>query len=284
MFKRLIRLIIVLNFIMLVVFSYRVKYLITSVAFFSETIDFYELLWQNRIRSLTDEIKKLADKTYQNDNDLFSAIQNNLDELENLKEDYKTLDEKIGLAQKIDLENAEQIKQANIVIHNVTGGTMGSGTHIKLNGKHYILSCAHLVDSLDDYCWGQLDDGSYHPLKIIKISRHNDLSLFEIFMVDNLPYLEISEEYPKIGSKIEVIGNPADETDMITDGIISKKVRGGYVFTNIIYFGNSGGAILYKGKIVGVATRIKIYVSDWVLVNYGYGSDLQTIRKFLGLK
>ena len=179
------------------------------------------------------------------------------------------------------MKNVEKYKKANLLIYNATANFSGSGTHIKIKNKDYILTASHLIENPDDFIWGILDNGDWHPLELTKINKEKDLILFRVFGLECHPYLEISDESPKEGSKIIVIGNPDDMKDVITDGIISKVGRKGYLFTNIIYFGNSGGAILYKGKIIGVVSEFRCYFQIPIFVNYGFGCKLEMIKDFL---
>jgi len=182
----------------------------------------------------------------------------------------------------IDLDNVENIKKANVLIVNTTAQVEGSGSHIKIKGENYILTCAHLIKEDKDFIWAILDTGTWHPLELIKIDKEKDLALFKVFMVEDLPYLEISDKSPKEGSEVILIGNPADLEDVITNGILAKIEENNYLFTNLNYYGNSGGALLYKGKIVGVISASLSYIRPFLTVHYGCSSKLEQIREFLG--
>ena len=53
---------------------------------------------------------------------------------------------------KIDLDNVENIKEANFSICNFTAAINGSGTHIKIGENYYVLTGAHLLRDLHDVC------------------------------------------------------------------------------------------------------------------------------------
>ena len=93
--------------------------------------------------------------------------------------------------------------------------------------------------------------------------------------------MEISTVEPKPGSDLVIIGNPARMKNVVTTGNLCKKVRGLYMFTNIIFFGNSGGGVLYKGKLVGVVSTLLSPTHRGVQVHYGFASSLTNIQKFL---
>jgi len=239
---------------------------------------------QEIIVDLVDNLTKLGKTSSENDKKHYVLIEKILEDTNILKNNYSVLAGKLNLMEQIDVDNVEDIKRANIFIVNASQSIHGSGSHIKINNKHYILTCAHLVKEMEDFIWAKLDNNTYQPLGLVKINKEVDLALFEISMFEDLPFLEISQEYPKEGSKILVIGNPANEEDFITNGIITDIKDEGYVFTNLIYFGNSGGAILYKGKLVGVVNEIRTYWNFPLVINYGHGVNLKTVKDFLGLK
>lgn len=178
------------------------------------------------------------------------------------------------------LIDIEAIKQANVKILNTTAIRNGSGTHIIINDKHYILTASHLVNMETDFIWAEINK-ELHPLGLIKIDYEKDLALFEIFMVDSLPALEIADKSPVETDEIMVIGNPNMQEDFITMGSIIKITADRYIFSNLIFYGNSGGAILYKGKLIGVASQVMNFYNLSVFVNYGVGIKLERIKEFL---
>jgi len=181
----------------------------------------------------------------------------------------------------IDLKDVDNIKKANLLIVNITRNYGGSGSHIKINNKSYVLTCAHLVKNEDDKIMAKDDNGVKYPLELIKIDKVKDLALFQIWNTEHIPYLEISKRYPKEGSKVIVIGNPSRMTDVITDGIIAKIDEYTHLTTNKIYRGNSGGAVLYRGKILGIASQFLYYYSPPIIVSYCRAINLNTIEEFL---
>ena len=203
-----------------------------------------------------------------------------------LEKAIETLQKLIDEKKSIDLTKVNQIKEANLLIINATAGFMGSGTHIKLNNKSYILTCAHLLIDKEDKIVAQDDNGYYHFTEVVKVNEDMDLMLLETTTIDKLAYLEISDIFPAQGSEVLVIGNPSGLLNMITDGIISQIEKTYYIITNKIYFGNSGGALIYRGKVVGVISQIATFshftLSGVVAQNYGIVVKLEHIKTFLG--
>jgi len=245
-------------------------------------VEIYEQYRQEELNKLEETINKIINLVIRNDENQLELVEDINKNIKEIQKIQSQIENELKTKKQINLDNVEDIKKANIIVYNTTMRFGGSGSHIVIKGKHYILTCAHLVKKEEDFIWGVLDNGTWHPLGLIKINKREDLALFEIFMVEDLPYLEISNETPEVGSEVIIIGNPNDLKDIITDGIIAKVKNKGYILTNKIYFGSSGGAVLYKGKIVGIVTKIKVYTKfSEIFVNYAYSINLETIKKFL---
>lgn len=190
-----------------------------------------------------------------------------------------------------------RIIRANLVIKNISAGTKGSGTHIKVAEKSYILSCAHMVHEEDDlFCAVDTETGDFYKIYLTKIDKDNDLALFSFEVKEDLPYLEIAEYYPALGDKVFAVGNPGYLSDIITEGIIASHnyLWNQYLTTNKVFHGNSGGALIYNNQLVGVVIAYKkLYqfnyssdypnydVQDESFVLYTVVVDLETIKDFL---
>jgi len=201
----------------------------------------------------------------------------------------KLLEKSIESKKDIDLDNVKGIKEANVLIKNLTKGCLGSGTHIKINDESYVLTCAHLVegDLKDNLLVIVSDRGTWSKAEIVKYNKTKDLMLLKVPQLKNNYYLKISDKAPKVGSEVIVIGNPAGIIDMITNGIITQvNSKGYYLITNKIWFGNSGCSLLYKGELVGVISQILAFSSvnpfgRVVAQNYGKVVGLGEIKTFL---
>ena len=208
-------------------------------------------------------------------------LEDSLDTLKNLlKQTQETLSNDY---QAVDVPNVEKLTGANFLIINRSAGCLGAGTHVKIKNKHYVLSCAHLLSGPQDRLVVRDNDNQEYPIELIKVDTLNDLALFRVYVSElmNQPYVEISEVYPKVGSKIVVVGNPGGNIDIVTTGNISKIHDSDYLLTNLIYCGNSGGGMFYKGKLVGVVTQIRVFNKSYIYVNFGYGPNLKIVRRFL---
>ncbi len=180
----------------------------------------------------------------------------------------------------IDLVDVENIKIANFLIINATLGRRGSGTHIKLGNNYYVLTASHLIKEKSNIMVAIDNNDTRYCLKLVKIDREVDLALFEILGSAHLPTLELSTIEPKVGSLLTVIGNPTGLVDVVTNGVASNINKDGYIITNKIFYGSSGGAVLYRGKIVGVIKKILVKFGI-PTVSYGVSSKLNELNEFL---
>lgn len=149
--------------------------------------------------------------------------------------------------------------KSNLLLVNLTIKVMGSGTVINIKGQKYILTAGHLLENKDDDLVIVTKKGKYIPLEVVKFSKKVDLLLLKTKKVELLfPAVEISNKYPPVGSTVYVVGNPADLTDMVTKGILSNNTEDLHFYFCSVpsFFGNSGGAVYYKNKLVGVSSFI----------------------------
>ena len=205
-----------------------------------------------------------------------------------MKKYQKELEEKVNSKKSIDLADVKKIKEANVLIRNITAGCLGSGTHIKIDGEDYVLTVAHLIDETveDNLIYIVSDFGTTVKAEVVSFNVDKDIALLKVSQLKNRAYLEISDISPEAGSEVIVVGNPSGIVDMITDGIVTKiDDVGYYIITNKVYFGNSGGALLYKGKIVGVLSQLVPFSAlnpfGVITQNYGRAVSLKEIKNFL---
>lgn len=148
----------------------------------------------------------------------------------------------------------------------------GSGFIIKKDGKYYVITNAHVIESASE------EDGSIYvftvnrtkyEVKLVGGDSFYDVAVLEF--VDN-PGSEIStirfrDTDVRLGEKVFAIGNPLGEYPYsVTDGIISAKnrVRGGMTgkfgflqTTATLIWGNSGGPLVdANGEVAGINSQI----------------------------
>jgi S1-C subfamily serine protease len=186
--------------------------------------------------------------------------------------------------QTIDLENLSNLRKANLLITNWTQNWEGSGTHIKIEDKSYILTVAHLIKEKSDEIVAR-DNLNTYPLRVIDFDTKKDIALLEFLVEPDLPHLEIALSNPLEGSKVHIIANFMYGTDVVLEGAVMQFKDSKIWVTSSIAPGMSGGGIIYKGKLVGVVTgdwsftRMTKYTFDYQ--SYGIGVDLKNIKDFL---
>jgi len=182
--------------------------------------------------------------------------------------------------------------KSNLLLANLTIKAIGSGTIIKIRNEKYILTAGHLLENKDDDLVVVIEKGKYIPLEVVKIDKEVDLLLLKTKKVELLaPAVEVSDKYPPVGSTVYVVGNPAGLTDMVTKGVLSNNTKDRHFYFCSVpsFFGNSGGAVYYKNKLVGVTSfvlplsRISVHLSKISVVQEQFMGivNLQTIKDFL---
>ncbi len=193
----------------------------------------------------------------------------------------------------------DKVRRANYLIINNSKGYSGSGTLIKYKDRYYILTCAHLLKDTSDLMIAKnTATNTTHLLSLIKVDFKKDLAVYDIIVSESSKKfaLPLSDKTPPVGSSIYVIGNPSSYTDILTKGVISKYQGDTGMATATVFFGNSGGAILYSSKVVGVTSRILIMLQKeevhsedpidsitpyYVDAHFAIFVSLDTIKKFL---
>lgn len=149
--------------------------------------------------------------------------------------------------------------RANFYLYNKTRHVIGSGSHIKLGKQSYILTCAHLQKEKDeslvaiDNYKGSI--GPTYPLKLCKQDVVNDLALYKIQNLKDVPYLKVSKKesmYPQAGSTVYLLGNPGGFRDVISKATVLQQDEYSYLLHGFDHTGGSGGALLFRDRIIGV--------------------------------
>lgn len=214
--------------------------------------------------------------------DMLGLLQGQKEEIDKIEKKVNEFEKKYQTYDNLVNQN---VILSNVLIKNYTQNCIGAGTIVKYKDRIFVLSCAHLIEDNSDLITMQYTKDTEIVLNPVKIDKGKDLSVMEIMIAikglvntSKISYLEISNEYPPIGSTVVLVGNPATIEDTITVGNIANEVGCYYIITNTCYYGNSGGALLYKNKVIGVASRL------WVLsdgVTYGAVIKLELIKMFL---
>jgi serine protease Do len=93
--------------------------------------------------------------------------------------------------------------------------------------------------------------------EIIEFDKEKDFIIFRLGNQNNIPFLNIAEQTPKIGESVFAVGNPKGLSQTLSTGIISGFRSGNNLLqtTTAITHGSSGGPLFNeKGQVIGVTT------------------------------
>ena len=140
--------------------------------------------------------------------------------------------------------------------------TEGTGSGIVLNEDGYIVTNAHVLKA-DGFHKVETNDGDFYDAKIIGRDAKTDIAVIKVNAKDLTPATLGDSDEAMVGEQVIAIGNPANLSNTVTDGIVSavnRKIRSdstGFemncIQTNAdISPGNSGGALVNMyGQVIG---------------------------------
>ncbi|MBQ6180797.1 MAG: trypsin-like peptidase domain-containing protein [Ruminococcus sp.] len=143
---------------------------------------------------------------------------------------------------------------------------LGTGSGIVLSKDGYIVTNAHVLRE-DGYHTVNTLDGNVYPAKIIGRDIKTDIAVIKVDGVELQPATLGDSDETIVGEQVIAIGNPANLSSTVTDGIVSavnRKIRSGdgtgfemdCIQTNAdISPGNSGGALVNMyGQVIGITS------------------------------
>lgn len=143
--------------------------------------------------------------------------------------------------------------------------TVGTGSGIVLNEEGYIVTNAHVLQA-DGYHKVETVDGDFFDAKIVGRDAKTDIAVVKVNAKDLTPATLGDSDEAMVGEQVIAIGNPANLSNTVTDGIVSavnRKIRSdstGFemncIQTNAdISPGNSGGALVNMyGQVIGITS------------------------------
>lgn len=202
----------------------------------------YLLGYLRFVESLTvknaEDILKKQEQQGRIINNLLNIVKHQQEQLSEIKEDYFDF----------------TLINSNAYIVNKTKGSLGSGVFIKWNDKVYILTARHLIEEETDDLELWLSKDKKYKLNIVKVSQNYDLMLLKCDKYTPTRIAELSNDEPYVGSRIYMVGNPGGLNTIVTTGIVSKRKDNIYLCSIHSFFGNSGGAVYYKNKVIGITS------------------------------
>ncbi|MEH0155226.1 trypsin-like peptidase domain-containing protein [Limibacter armeniacum] len=169
-----------------------------------------------------------------------------------VKKKSQRLTTSVSIPDGIPVSNeAEDWIQSAVTVNTNTGH--GSGFAISEDG--YIITNFHVVADVDTL-EVILSNNEKYEAKLINFNSERDLALLKID--HTIKPLPLSKESVKLGASVIAIGTPADIAlgQTLSKGMISGKRKideKQYLQSDVsISPGNSGGPLLYEGKVIGI--------------------------------
>ena len=142
---------------------------------------------------------------------------------------------------------------------------VGTGSGVVITDDGYIVTNAHVLQTNGYHVVETIDEETYSA-KIIGRDAKTDIAVIKVNSNELKPATLGDSDEAKVGEQVIAIGNPANLSSTVTDGIISainRKIRGdstGFemecIQTNAdISPGNSGGALVNMyGQVIGITS------------------------------
>ena len=143
----------------------------------------------------------------------------------------------------------------------------GSGSGFAAFKDNYIVTNYHVIDGADTITIKTIDGVEGVATKIVLFDPVNDIAILE--WNHTLGQIWIgSSDGAKVGDRVLAIGNPLNETNVVSEGIISSKTSDkGIMTTAAISPGSSGGALILDSnhRVIGMTYLKRI---DGESMNY----------------
>lgn len=146
-----------------------------------------------------------------------------------------------------------------IVGQNGRGGVVGLGSGFFISSDGVIVTNHHVAQMAPSLTVRCSNGRSLRVETIMASDPKADLAILKVAATD-LPFIELTDRTPVIGTKVYAIGNPEGLTNSFSEGLISGLrdwgSRGRFLQTTApISSGSSGGPLMTAdGRVVGVTT------------------------------
>jgi len=175
-------------------------------------------------------------------------------------------------------------------------GLQGSGTVVKFvedAGENYIgliLTASHCVKGkstlFDIFFSGgkKYEGGTVVYNSRYTANNYNDIALIEALIPDEIPVVDISSEPVKCGEQVEMCGYATGSLRHWNAKYAGSSIpQDGHVIFSWAIQGDSGGPILYNGKIIGVicfGTAVDRF-NDRYIIGPIHGTNIDRVRGYI---
>lgn len=176
----------------------------------------------------------------------------------NLRENELLLNSKILSDSKESLSSIyDKVKKGVYLIYtkNNVGISQGSAFIIDKSGiavsNYHVFKDASSAIAIND------EGDEFMITEIIDYDKDKDYIIFRIGNSDNIKYLKLATNTPKIGDEVFTIGNPKGLTQTLSTGIVSSYRDGNnFIQTTAEITHGSSGAPLFNeyGEVIGITT------------------------------
>tara|TARA_R110002153_G_scaffold2787_3_gene13376 strand:+ start:57 stop:746 length:690 start_codon:yes stop_codon:yes gene_type:complete len=140
------------------------------------------------------------------------------------------------------------------------GAITGSGNYFKIRDQNFIMTAAHVVDSMDQIFITERSGFSYSA-EVVHIDYFRDIAI--IVPERRLMYTEAidyrTSKYIEVGREVFYCGQPNNQSFTTFHGRISG-VDGQFMLINNFAWPGSSGSIVFneEGKVVGVLSAVSV--------------------------
>jgi hypothetical protein len=155
----------------------------------------------------------------------------------------------------------------------------GSGFFVKLEGRPWILTNRHVVDSAEEVSIAP-QGANPKAAESYKISPDLDLAVIECPADLKAKPLSLGTRQVNPGAEVFVLGFPLGLTNVISRGIVGAVEDTYFLFDAPISSGNSGGPVINRtGEVIGIATMGSRSVDGAVVQNLNVGIRVVAIPR-----
>lgn len=151
----------------------------------------------------------------------------------------------------------ENVKKGVYLIYTKNNEGISQGSAFVINKSGIAISNYHVFSEASSAIAINDEGNKYMITEIIDYNEDNDFIIFRIGNTDNIPYLKVSNQMPKIGDDVFTIGNPKGLTQTLSTGIVSSYREDNNLIqtTAEITHGSSGAPLFNEfGEVIGITS------------------------------
>lgn len=176
----------------------------------------------------------------------------------NLRENELLLNSQILSDEKESLSSIyDKVKKGVYLIYTKNNEGISQGSAFIIDKSGIAISNYHVFKDASSAIAINDEGDEFMITEIIDYDKDKDYIIFRIGNSDNIKYLKLATNTPKIGDEVFTIGNPKGLTQTLSTGIVSS-YRDGNNFiqtTAEITHGSSGAPLFNKyGEVIGITT------------------------------